>query len=210
MQRLPATRTALLGSKDRRKLARRGADLLRSKRQALAAELFAVVRRVAAERARLEACLREAVRALAVARALEGEEVLASLALAGAREVPVDIVMRKVWGIPIPQLTAPRLRRDHDARGASPLDAGFGAAEAARRHEEALEIILGVCSEEIRLKRVGEEIRATSRRINALEEIVIPGLSHEIGRIALVLEERAREDIARLKRFKARRTKRAR
>ncbi len=205
MQRLPATRTALLGSKDRRQLARRGADLLRSKRQALAAELFAVVRRVVTERGRLDERLREAVRALTIARALEGEEVLSSLALAGTREVPVDIEMRRVWGIPVPQLSAPRLRRGHDARGASPLDAGLGAAEAAQRHEEALEIILGVCSDEIRLKRVGEEIRATSRRINALEEIVIPTLTHEIGRIALVLEERSREDVARLKRFKARR-----
>jgi len=205
MQRLPSTRSNLLAGKARRQLARRGADLLRGKRQALAAELFAVVRRVVAERQRLDERLRWAVKALALARAIEGEEALASLALAGAREVPLQVEMRKVWGVPIPEVTGPRLLREGDARGASPHGVGFGTLDAAQRYEEALEIVLGVCSDEVRLKRVGEEIRGTSRRINALEQLLIPALSQEIARVTLVLEERAREDLARLKRFKARR-----
>ncbi len=209
MERVPATRMALLDGKERRRLAERGVEHLRGKRQALAAELLAVVREVVAGREELEAKLRDATRALALARALEGEEALASLALAGARDVPIEIEMRKVWGVPVPEVRAPRLVRAVDARGASPLgsELGFGAAEAARLYEQALEILLGVCAHEVRLERIGAELRETSRQINALEELFLPALAREIDRIELVLEERAREDVARLKRFKGRRAR---
>jgi V/A-type H+-transporting ATPase subunit D len=196
---------SLLATRERRAIALKGAGLLRGKREALASEFFRLMQGVIAGRERLEESLRGAARALMLARALEGEETLASLALAAAREIPVEIEQRKVWGIPTPEVRGPRLLRSPDARGASPLGWGLGAAEAARRHEEALEILLTICSREIRLKRLGEEIRKTSARINALEQILIPRLAGEIRRIELVLEEREREDLSRLKRFKARR-----
>jgi V/A-type H+/Na+-transporting ATPase subunit D len=205
MERLPATRTALLETRDRRAVARRGAELLRSKREALALELFAVVRDVVARRERLDASLRDAAKALALARALDGEEALASLALSAAREVPLEIELRRVWGIPVPHVHAPRLTRGPDARGVSPLELSLAADTAARRHEETLEVLLGVCSAEVRLRRLGDETRKTSRRIAALEEVIVPALGDELRRIGRTLEERAREDLARRKRFKSRR-----
>lgn len=158
-----------------------------------------------AGREQLEQSLRLAARALTLARSLEGEEALVSLALAAARQIPVEIEPRKVWGIPTPEVTGPRLLRSPDARGASPRGFSLGAAEAARCHEEVLEVLLNICSREIRLRRLGEEIQKTSRRINALEQFVIPRLDRELSRIELALEEREREDLSRLKRFKARR-----
>jgi V/A-type H+-transporting ATPase subunit D len=203
MERVPSTRMGLLGTRARRRTARKGVALLRSKREVLASELFKLMQGLIAGRERLEDSLRRAAKALTLARAFEGEEVLASLALAGAREIPVEIERQKIWGIPTPEVSGPRLLRAPDARGASPLGAGLGAAEAARSHEEALEILLNICSREIRLRRIGEEIRKTSRRINALEQFVIPRLDGDVSRIELSLEEREREDLARLKRFKA-------
>ena len=183
----------------------KGAGLLRGKREALANDFFKLMHRVIAGRERLEESLRAATRALTLARALEGEETLASLALAGAREIPVEIERRKVWGIPTPEVTGPGLLRSHDARGASHVGWGLGAAEAARRYEEALEVLLNICSREIRLRRLGDEIQKTSRRINALEQFLIPRLAGEMARIEQALEEREREDLSRLKRFKAKR-----
>jgi V/A-type H+-transporting ATPase subunit D len=204
MERVPPTRMGLLNTRARRGIAVKGTGLLRSKREALASDLFRLMHGLVAERERLEESLRIASKALTLARALEGEETLVSLAMAGAREIPVEIERRKVWGIPTPEVTGPRLLRSRDARGASPHSFNLGAAEAARSHEEALEILLTICSREIRLRRLGEEIRKTSRRINALEQFLIPRLDGEISRIGLALEEREREDRSRLKRFKAR------
>jgi V/A-type H+-transporting ATPase subunit D len=193
----------LLQTRARRRTATKGVGLLRSKREALASDVFRLAHGLLEGRERLESSLRKATRALTLARALDGEETLLSLAVAGAREIPVEIERRRIWGIPTPEVSGPRLLRASDARGASPQGASLGAAEAARSHEEALEILLHICSREIRLRRLAEELRKTSRRINALEQLLIPRLDGEAARIELALEEREREDLARLKRFKA-------
>jgi len=190
-------------TRGRRQVARKGAELLRSKREALASEFVRLTRGVIAGREQLGTRLREATRALTLARALHGDETLASLALASARDIPLAIERRKVWGIPSPEVQGPQLVRASDARGASPVGWGLAVADAARRHEEAVETLIAISSQEMRLKRLGEEIRNASRKINALEQVLIPGLDQAIGRIEVALEEREREAIGRLKRFKA-------
>jgi V/A-type H+-transporting ATPase subunit D len=64
--------------------------------------------------------------------------------------------------------------------------------------------------EEVRLRKIGGEIQKTSRRVNALEQILIPSLRGEIHRILRALEERAREDVFRLKRLKAKKSRTSR
>ena len=49
---------------------------------------------------------------------------------------------------------------------------------------------------------IGEEVRKVSRRINALEEYLLPKLRGEVSAIYRVLDEREREDTFRLKRIK--------
>ena len=205
MERVPSTRMGLLTTRARRHVALKGTELLRSKREALASEFVRLTRGVIAGREQLATRLREATRALTLARGLNGEEALVSLALAATREIPLAIEPRKVWGIPTPEVKGPQLVRAIDARGASPVGWGLAAAEAARRHEEATETLIAISSQEMRLKRLGEEIRKASRKINALEQALIPGLEQEISRIEVALEEREREAIRRLKRFKAKR-----
>jgi V/A-type H+-transporting ATPase subunit D len=105
--------------------------------------------------------------------------------------------------VPTPSVTVPLLQRPADGRGTSPTGWGATAVEAARLHEEALEVLLRIASRELHLARLGEEIQATSRRINALEQLVLPALAGEEGRIGGALEERDREDAVRLKRFRS-------
>ncbi len=205
MAEIPATRMGLLDARGRLRVASKGARLLRGKREVLAGEFFRLMREVVAGRARLDDTLREASRALTLARAMDGTAPLESLALAGAREVPAEVTHRRVWGVPVPRVSAPRLRRTADARGASPLGASLTALEAGRRHEDAVDVLLEIASRELHLRRLGEEIQETSTRINALEQLLIPRLTREARRVAQALEERAREDVVRLKRFGARR-----
>ncbi|HEX7022594.1 MAG TPA: V-type ATP synthase subunit D, partial [Trueperaceae bacterium] len=51
--------------------------------------------------------------------------------------------------------------------------------------------------------RVGEEIKKTNRRVNALEQLSIPGIQQQIKDIRSVLDQRALEEITVLKRIKA-------
>ncbi len=55
---------------------------------------------------------------------------------------------------------------------------------------------------EARLRRVGAEIKKATRRVNALEQIVIPRTLTQIRFIRGTIEQREREDTFRLKRIK--------
>ena len=85
--------------------------------------------------------------------------------------------------------------------------AGSSAAidTAAGCFETELELLLELASTELRLRRLVEEIAATTRRVNALEFVVIPRLQNETRSIEAVLDERERQDRFRLKRVKERR-----
>lgn len=205
MDRGPTTRMGMLAVRARLAVAEKGARLLRGKREVLASELFRLLREVVAGRDELERALREAGRALVLARAVDGTGALESLAAAGVREVPLEVRVYQVWGVPVARVAAPRLGRAADARGAPPASWGLTAAAAARRHEEALDVLLAIASRELVLARLGEEIEATSRRIRAIEQLLAPRLAAEADRVAVALDERAREEIARLKRFRSRR-----
>jgi len=63
--------------------------------------------------------------------------------------------------------------------------------------------MLQIAQYESKLKRLGEEILRTTRRIKVLEEMVLPGLKAQIRNIAQYIGEREREAFYRLKRVKS-------
>ncbi|HEX9244857.1 MAG TPA: V-type ATP synthase subunit D, partial [bacterium] len=94
------------------------------------------------------------------------------------------------------------VRRTILARGQDPVAVTARTVESADQFEEVLEAVLEVASTEVTLRKIGEEIKKTTRRVNALEQVVIPRIRGEIRFIRDVLEQRAREDVFRLKRIK--------
>jgi V/A-type H+-transporting ATPase subunit D len=198
----------LLDVRARRVVAAKGARLLRAKREVLAGEIWKMMREVLEGRERLDEVLRASVKALGLAKALDGQEALESLALAAAHEVPVQVAVRRVWGVATPAVTGPPIVRAADRRGTSPTSWGLAGVEAARSHEEALEVLLRIATREVHLARLGEEIQETSRRVNALEQILLPALGAEAARLEAALDERDREDAVRLKRLRHKRGRR--
>jgi V/A-type H+-transporting ATPase subunit D len=196
------TRMNLLQRKQQAKIAFQGVDLLKRKRDALVADFFNIVRQSLAAREQLTAACKEAYILLALAKAWEGREALEAAALADRREVLVDIEVRNVWGTKIPEVEVKEVRRTLLERGHNPATTSARTVESAANFEEVLRAILAVAASEIKLKKIGQEIKKTTRRVNALEQVVLPRLLGEIRFIAAVLEQRAREDVFRLKRIK--------
>ena len=71
--------------------------------------------------------------------------------------------------------------------------------EAASAFESEVDTIIELAESELRLTRLADEIQRTSRRLNALEHVVIPGLEAELEFIKMSLDERERADHFRLK-----------
>jgi len=196
------TRMNLLQRRAQRGVAEQGVDLLKRKRDALVADFFKIVRESLAARERLAAASREAYVMLTLAKALEGREALEAAALPAARDIMLAIDIRNLWGTKIPEVTIADVRRPLLERGQNPVATSARTIESTSNFEEMIGAILAVAATEIKLRKIGEEIKKTTRRVNALEQVVIPRLRSEIRFIASVLEQRAREDVFRLKRIK--------
>lgn len=193
----------LLGKKRQRKLATDGASLLRNKREALLAEFMALIKPLLSQRKSLDERTRKALSALAIAMGVDGPEALGSASMASGQELLIDVKDRKVWGVHLPAIETGRAARGLLARGYSPISITSRIDWTAEEFEQLLETVLALVPTEVKLKKMGLEIKKTTRRVNALEQKIIPDLDAEIAFIRQVLEDRGREDTFRLKLLKA-------
>lgn len=192
----------LLLLKRRSEVAQRGLALLRSKREALMREFFAVMDRVVESREQMETLMGQALSTLTLALSMEGRASLRSAGYAAKRTLSIELTERNVWGVRFPEVHYGPVIRAFDARGYSVSGVSTHIDETARRFEQVLEAILRNVSVELRLKKLGSETKKVTRRINALNEVMIPALAREIRNIRQTLEEHEREDLFRMKRFK--------
>ncbi|MBD3305588.1 V-type ATP synthase subunit D [candidate division KSB3 bacterium] len=202
MARSSATRMNLLRKKDQIALAEQGLEALKNKRDALFQEFLSLVKDLAAFRDTLEHSSREAVNALILASALDGRQQLQSLALASKRDVTIQIEEKSLWGVVVPEVEKVSYARSFLERGVSPTGTTSRIDEVAEGFERIVDLVIEMAPTEIQLKRLGQEIQKTTRRIHTLEQQLIPSLEQEVRAIQHTLEEREREDVFRLKRLK--------
>ena len=183
-------------------LARQGRDLLSEKRNALLQELMRTAEEVLRESSELERSVGESAVALALAEALDGPEVVRSAAIAAGGQVSLDVTGVNIMGVPVPLIEKKSVAR-------SPLDRGYSLSGVSSRvdavaeaFEAQLDLVIELAASEMRLRRLAEEIGRTTRRVNALDHVLIPRLEAERDYIQMVMEEREREDLFRLKRVK--------
>lgn len=203
-ERVSATRMQLQATKWQIALAIQGRDLLKDKRNVLMKEFMKVAEHVMGRSDELERSAASARHALALAEALEGEEAVRSASFAARGEAAIDVGGGDVMGMAVPRIEQTSLSRPLLERGYSLAGTSAKIDEVARRFEDELNLVVEVAASEARLRRLAEEIQRTSRRVNALDTITLPRLVAERDYIEMVLEEREREDLFRLKRVKKR------
>ncbi|HHL39418.1 MAG TPA: V-type ATP synthase subunit D [Deltaproteobacteria bacterium] len=197
------TRQTLLRLRSRRRVLENGLELLRGKRQALMKEMYSLMVECIDRRDELAVMLSRAFRELELARGFLGDAV-ESAAAGARRNVRLDIRFRNVWGIKIPEIVRRPVVRSIEAGELSPLGESAGLLDARRRFEKVVDAVVAMASGEKKLQRLAAAVRADTIRINAIEEVVLPMLSKRIREIRRVLEEREREEVFRLKRYKSR------
>lgn len=202
MENIAPTRMNLLARKAQIKLASDGVGLLKGKRDALLQELLTRARQLRSMRNELHARGRNASASIAIARAVRGTPELRSAATAGLRQLDIEVKTEKVWGLHLGDIEIAGLLRTPGQRSVGLLDTSAHVFEAGETSETMLEQLLRCAPLERNLQIIGEEVKKVSRRINALEEYLLPKLRGEVRQIARVLDEREREDTFRLKRIK--------
>lgn len=202
MDNVAPTRMNMLLLKGQIKMAADGVGLLKGKRDALMQELLKRARALALMRDELHARGRAAADAMAMARAVRGTPELKSAAVAGRRDLLISVEAEKVWGLALGRIDMEGIVRTPAKRGMGLLDTSAQVQEASEASEEMLSQLLICAPLERNLQIVGEEVKKVSRRINALEEYLLPRLRGQLRGIASVLDEREREDTFRLKKIK--------
>ena len=203
MEEVRPTRSELLERRSQIQLAQQGMDLLKQKRDALLIEFMSVMDETLRLSSQLQKTTAEAQYSLAVAKSVDGNVAVRSVGMATKGDVSIDMTGTKIMGISVPVVT----------KGASPVRSSFTRGysvtgvssridESADKFERILDVIIEYADIETRLKRLGEEIQKTNRRVNALEQITVPGLKEQVAYIRQALDERAREDLFRLKKVK--------
>ena len=203
-EQVTPTRSELNLKRAQIELVEKGRDLLQQKRNALMEELRRSANEVLSEEQALDDAAAAARRALALALAHDGPEVIGSAALAAQEPISVEIGSTRVMGVHVLRIEPKALVRTASDRPHSPTHSAPRLDAAALAFEAELEALLDVANQELRLRRLAEAIRETIRRVNALEYILLPKLQKQLKLIELRLAEREREDLYRLKRVKAR------
>ena len=210
MEHTGATRAELLATQRQIALARQGRELLQEKRTALLQQLLRTAEQVMRSGDELERSAGESRLALGLAEALDSPEAVRSAALAARAQVTLEVTGANVVGVPVPVI-----ERKSVARG--PLDRGYSLPGVSSRidavaeaFEAQVDLIIALAASEMRLRRLAEEIGRTTRRVNALDNVLIPRLAAQRAQVRMLLEEHEREDLFRLKRVKMKLTRRPR
>jgi V/A-type H+-transporting ATPase subunit D len=201
------TRMNLLERKAQIKFATEGVTLLEGKREALLKELISRAKELRTLRNELHTRGRQAVASTAMARAVRGTPELRSAAVGSARDVQAVVKVEKVWGLKLGDVVQTNIVREPMQRGLGLLDASSHVLEAASDSEHMLSQLLVCAPKELNLQLIGEEVKKVSRRINALNEYLLPTLREDVRMISRVLDEREREDTFRLKRIKSKKAR---
>lgn len=190
------TRMELLRLKNRMRLAERGHNLLKEKRDSLIMEFFNAISEIKEARQSVEGTLSEAFSSLTQAKMVMGPARVIEFAYASKVQTDISIATRSMMGVRVPVMSVeqhvpelPYSLPDSSAR----LDT------MSIKFREALKSLTRLAEIESTVKRLALEIERTKRRVSALETIVIPRLDASARFVRLALEEREREDFIRLK-----------
>jgi V/A-type H+/Na+-transporting ATPase subunit D len=193
----------LLRLKARIKLANKGLNLLKQKRAALIVEFFKINKKALDLRKQLDTSMAKAYNSLAIAEMYQGKIAIESTAYMVNRIKGFNIKTKNVMGVKIPEVEG----RDPNFQAIDQQFALMGLSvkteETIDNFETALKVILDIAEVENALRRILVEIDKTKRRVNSIENVLIPRLQGQAKYISMRFDEMERETFVTLKTIKA-------
>lgn len=188
------TKGYLMEMKRRIGFIERGCEFLKLKRDHLAKELSASLDILKGRRKLLLNNLKEAYDALTAAYISLGPTEVDSQASSVKFALQLEVLPRSVMGVRYPYvkiISKPQITTDLD----------ITLARAAEKIYEILEELVQLAEYEARVERIADELGKTNRKVNALENTVIPNYKQVIKFIGSKLDEESLEELVRMKRI---------
>lgn len=197
------TRMELLKLKKRKILAQKGHDLLEEKRDALIMEFFKRIKNYRKDKAELEIEIKKAFETLIEAQMVIGYTGLEESSYSVNEMKDIEMKVQNITGVKVPLIEKMEFLRESKERGYSFVSTSAKLDEAANSFENAVKNILRLAESEGSIRKLAQEIEKTKRRVNALENILIPKLGNTQNYIKMHLAELEREDFFRRKKIKS-------
>lgn len=186
------TKGFLMEMKRRIGFIERGTEFLKLKRDHLAKELTSSIEVLKGRRRLLLENLRMAYRAVTAAYISLGPTEVRSQASSIKSRLELEILPRSVMGV-----RYPFIKVEKEPQIAGELD--ITLSEAAEKVLAILEEIIQLAEFEARAERIADELGKTNRKVNALENTIIPGYKQIIKFIEDKLDEESLEELVRMK-----------
>jgi V/A-type H+-transporting ATPase subunit D len=197
------TRTNQLLLKEKSRSVVNSIGILKARKLALTKEFFDATAPFLRSREDIRKAYGKALRELALAFGHEGKDAIESLVITTERDLGIDVIEKSIWGLRYKDIiTHDAPVRDADKRGYDELSVTPHVEDGALLFEKLIESMLHIAEYESKLKRIGDEILRTTRRIKVLEELVLPRLKQLVKTITQYIGERERESFYRLKLMK--------
>ena len=202
MEGVKPTRMELLSIRKKLTLAEKGHNLLEQKRDSLVERFFSVIDNRNELVEKLNTLLQEAFYSLIQAEMILGEDQVHRIAKLAPAAGELDFTEDNIMGVKIPKMD--------DQSFTISTEPSYGMAESCAKLDDSqqqfrtvMKNILKLADLEGGIKSLAVEIEKTKRRVNVLENNLIPKLKATQKYIEMQLEEREREDFFRRKRIKA-------
>jgi len=196
------TRMELLEIRKKLALAQKGHGLLEEKRDALVEKFFHIIEHRNMLKTTIDKTFHDAFLFLIQAQMILGERRVKDAAQLTPNTGEISLENDNIMGVKIP-----RIRKDGIKSFSRPV---YGFSETCGALDVAYQKFMGVLQQLLELaeaegsiRSLSLEIEKTKRRVNVLENTLIPRLLATIKYIEMQLDEREREDFFRRKHIKA-------
>jgi len=198
----PANRMTLQLFKGKLVGAKKGHQLLKKKRDALKSRFQAMLKEIVTTKLEVGTTLKDAAFSLAKAQWANAGDDITSTVLERAKRPSITCRLNadNVAGVKLPVF-----KMQHDPTKDTAVQT-LGVAQGGAVINSCRETYFKACSALIKLASLqtafmtlDEEIKMTSRRVNALEYVIIPRVEKTIAEILQEIDEEARDEFIRVK-----------
>ena len=200
------TRIESLNMKKSLKTAKRGHKLLKDKLDELVKKFLDLVKENDVLREKTEQKLEKAYQSFVMAKAVMSEEYMGEALLIPKQKVAVTLAETNIMSVKIPKF---QIEQEQIEQEGSSISYGLAFTSgdldsSLENFAEVSQMLLELAESEKAIELLAVEIEKTRRRVNALENVMIPNYIDTIKYIQMKLDENERANITRLMKVKER------
>jgi len=207
MSNIAPTKLNLINTKEFLNLAKDGRNLLEEKKEVLLANILTIVKELKQVRGEFDALVKEIYQDFLYLKLFLGEDIILNeLKSANIKEIDFDILYKNIIGVIVPTVKQVKIDIKADV-DPSAFFSSYKMNELLLKFEKFVKKMIEVIEKEAIMWNLIKDLKKTQRRVNSLDNIIIPDLQNDIKFIVDSLEDRDREVIFQLQRMKSKKSK---